>query len=193
MRRRTTPRSRPSRRIAGLLAALALLSCAPSSSADPDRGGEADALGQSDPTVVFLVRHAERAEDGTSDPPISDVGEARAELLAEMLRDAELTHVHTTDYLRTRATARPTAEEQGLEMVLYDPDDLEGFARQLRATPGRHLVLGHSNTTPDLVGALGGDPHGSIDEMEYDRLYLLTLDDEDVSTVLLRFGSDLGG
>ena len=193
MRRSTAPLPRPSGRIAGLVAALALLSCVPSSSADPDRGSGADVARQGEATMVFLVRHAERAEDGTSDPPISQVGEARAELLAEMLRDTELTHVHTTDYLRTRATARPAAEDQNLDMVLYDPDDLEGFARHLRSTPGRHLVLGHSNTTPDLVRALGGDPHGSIEEMEYDRLYVLTLGDEGVSTVLLRFGSDLGG
>jgi len=75
---------------------------------------------------VFLVRHAERAEDGTPDPPISDAGEARARLLAEMLRDAGLTRIHTTDYIRTRATGRPTARAVGLDMELYDPEDLAG-------------------------------------------------------------------
>ncbi|MDX1646538.1 MAG: phosphoglycerate mutase family protein [Longimicrobiales bacterium] len=148
---------------------------------------------QTGPVVVFLVRHAERAEDGTADPPISEPGEARARLLARMLRDVDLTHIHTTDYVRTRATGMPTARLQGLEMVLYDPDDLDAFARELRATAGRHLVLGHSNTTPELVEALGGDGHGAIEEMEYDRLYIVTLDPSGVSTVLLRFGSDPGG
>jgi len=142
---------------------------------------------------VFLVRHAERAEDGTPDPPISDAGEARARLLAEMLRDAGLTRIHTTDYIRTRATGRPTARAVGLDMELYDPEDLAGFAERLREMPGRHLVLGHSNTTPQLVEALGGDPGGPIDEFEYDRLYLVTLTSDGVSTVLLRFGERFEG
>lgn len=148
---------------------------------------------QIEPTVVFLVRHAERAEDGTSDPPISESGRDRALLLSEVLRDAELTQIHTTDFRRTRATGRPTAEAAGLEMTLYDPDDLEGLAEELRRTPGRHLVLGHSNTTPALAEALGGDPGSPIDEMEYDRLYVVTLTDEGASTVLIRFGARYEG
>lgn len=143
---------------------------------------------RAEPTVVFLVRHAERAEDGTSDPPISEDGEARARLLAEMLRDVELTRIHTTDYRRTRATGRPTATAAGLDMEHYDADDLPGFAERLRSMPGRHLVVGHSNTTPQLVEALGGDPSDAIDELEYDRLYIVTLTSDGVSTVLLRFG-----
>ncbi|MDX1493402.1 MAG: phosphoglycerate mutase family protein [Longimicrobiales bacterium] len=191
------------RTVALVLATSILASCAP-----PDRPAALD------PVVVFLVRHAERAEDGTSDPPISQAGEERSRLLARMLADADLTHIHTTAYIRTRATGAPTAEVTGLQMSLYDAADLEGFARQLRFTPGRHLVLGHSNTTPDLVAALGGDPGSPIDEMEYDRLYVVTItrgaadltaapadlaavtaDGEDqpgpaprASTVLLRFG-----
>lgn len=141
-----------------------------------------------EPTVVFAVRHAERAEDGTSDPPISEAGADRARLLAEMLADADLTHVHSTDLNRTRSTGEPAAAAAGLEMAVYDPRDLPGLAAALIATPGRHLVLGHSNTTPELVAALGGDPGSPIDEMEYDRLYVVTVTARGVSTVLLRFG-----
>jgi phosphohistidine phosphatase SixA len=148
---------------------------------------------QDDPVVVYLVRHAERAEDGTSDPPISEAGHARALLLAEMLRDAGITRVHSTDYERTRSTAAPTADALGLEMLLYDPRDLAGMAAQLRQSPGRHLVLGHSNTTPQLVEALGGSPGSPIEEMEYDRLYIVTLTDGEATTVLLRFGARHGG
>lgn len=177
-----------------LLAPLATSLLAPTTSGTPAVEAIETALGagrlqaQTEPTVVFLVRHAERAEDGTSDPPISEEGEARAGLLAEMLRDVELTRIHTTDYRRTRATGRPTASAAGLDMELYDADDLPAFAERLRSMPGRHLVLGHSNTTPQLVGALGGEPGGAIDELEYDRLYIVTLTSEGVSTVLLRFG-----
>ncbi len=148
---------------------------------------------QSDASIVYLVRHAERAEDGTSNPPISEAGEARAELLAEMLRDAGITHVHSTDYTRTRSTGAPSAATNGVETQLYDPRDLPGFAEHLRESPGRHLVVGHSNTTPELVEALGGDPGRPIEEMEYDRLYIVTMTTGGVSTVLLRFGERFGG
>ena len=143
--------------------------------------------------VVYLVRHAERAEDGTDDPPISEAGTARAWLLAELLKDAGITHIHSTDFKRTLQTGKPIAEASGLEAASYDPRDLEGFAARLRSTSGRHLVLGHSNTTPDLVEALGGDPGGPIQEFEYDRLYVVVVDVDDVSTILLRFGTPFPG
>jgi len=152
-----------------------------------------EAIAQANATVVYVVRHAERAEDGTRDPPISDAGQARADLLAEMLRDAGITHIHTTDYKRTRSTGAPTAHDAGLSMAVYDPSDLDAFAAELRGMPGRHLVLGHSNTTPGLVEALGGDAGSSIDEMEYDRLYIVTLTPGGAMTVLMRFGERYEG
>jgi len=151
------------------------------------------AAAQVDAVVVYLVRHSERAEDGTNDPPISRAGEERSEQVAALLQDAGITHVHTTDFKRTRATGAPSAAMTGLEMELYDPRDLAAFAAHLSNTPGRHLVLGHSNTTPQLVEALGGQPGSPIEEMEYDRMYIVTLTAAGASTVLLRFGSPYEG
>ena len=176
-----------------LAAALALAGCAP---AEPPVQDSVDAAVQTTPTeaiVVYLVRHSERAEDGTNDPPISGEGELRANQVAELLQDAGITHVHTTNFKRTRATGEPSATAAGLTMELYDPGNLEGFAQLLWDTPGRHLVLGHSNTTHDLVAALGGDPVSPIEEMEYDRLYIVTLHAGGASTVLLRFGTPYEG
>jgi phosphohistidine phosphatase SixA len=124
-----------------------------------------------------------------TDPHLSAAGEARAELLATLLRDADLTHIHSTDTRRTRGTAGPVAAATGLEIAMYDPDSLGAFSRELRTTPGRHLVVGHSDTTPELVRALGGDPRGEIQGMEYDRLYVLFLVSGGVETLLLRFGA----
>ena len=44
-------------------------------------------IGQEEPVVVYLVRHSERAEDGTDDPPISEAGWARSRLLSKILQD----------------------------------------------------------------------------------------------------------
>jgi phosphohistidine phosphatase SixA len=143
-------------------------------------------------TLIFLVRHAERADDGQmtgqEDPHLSEAGCRRADALAEMLKDVGLTHIHSSDVNRTRETGAPAARISGLEIHIYDRRDSEGFAHQLLSTPGRHLVVGHSNTIPALVEALGGDSHGEIGHLEYDRLYLVVPGPEGVRTVLLRFG-----
>jgi phosphohistidine phosphatase SixA len=143
---------------------------------------------QQNSTVVYLVRHAEKLDD-SSDPPLTAAGRVRAELLSELLRDAGLTHIHTTDLERTRDTAAPIAKRLGIEPRIYDASDLEGLAERLRATPGRHLVSGHSNTTPLLVRLLGGEST-DISDPEYDRLYIVTLNpDGTAGTILIRYGS----
>jgi broad specificity phosphatase PhoE len=139
-----------------------------------------------DPSVIYLVRHAEKLDD-SRDPPLNDAGRARAAALAAMLRDAGITRIWSTDYLRTRHTAAPLAERLGLAVEAYRPAQLDQFAAELLRTPGRHLVVGHSNTTGELVKALGGDPGPPIADDEYDRLYVVSVHGGVVTTSLLRF------
>jgi broad specificity phosphatase PhoE len=155
--------------------------------------------------VFFLVRHAEKAvesddpEAGEShaqklaqmmseDPPLTEAGRLRAEKLAEMLKDAGIEKIYSSDTTRTRDTAAPLAKNLDLEVNLYNPKELNGFAEELMSSPGRSLVVGHSNTTPELVGLLGGEPGSAISDNEYDRLYVLVYrPGVGTSTVLLRF------
>ncbi len=141
-------------------------------------------------TVLFLVRHAEKTST-PGDPELTKEGKERAADLKSLLIDAGIEHVHSTNYLRTKSTASPTADALGLEVKHYSPRDLPAMASSLKKIGGRHLVVGHSNTTPSLVHHLGGEPGEAINEKnEYDRLYMLTLDrDGTVSTVVLRYGN----
>ena len=138
-------------------------------------------------SIVYLVRHAEKADTG-KDPELSDVGKERAEELSRMLKDAGITHIWTTDYKRTRATVEPLAARMRVKVEVYDPSKLGEFATRLKSIPGRHLVVGHSNTTPGLVQALGGDPGQPIPDTEYDRFYIVTLG-QNIATIQLRFGA----
>jgi len=140
--------------------------------------------------MVFLVRHAEKVDE-SRDPELSAIGMKRAQQLAEVLRDAGIDHIHSSDYIRNRDTAIPLAEILDLEVGLYDPDQQAAFTEQLRSMGGRHLVIGHSNTIPAAVELLGGDPGTPIDgHTEYDRLYVIAVSPDDtVSTTLLRFGA----
>ncbi|MEM7227566.1 MAG: histidine phosphatase family protein [Planctomycetota bacterium] len=141
-------------------------------------------------TTVILVCHAERA-DASRDSALSPPGHARAQDLAAYLLPIHLDAIHSTDYRRTRDTAQPTANARGLEIELYDPRQLDALAAAVIAAGGTHLVVGHSNTTPDAVAAFGGDPGAPIDDAtEFDRLYVLTIDaNGHVMTAIRRFGA----
>jgi phosphohistidine phosphatase SixA len=141
------------------------------------------------PVVIYLVRHAEKASSG-KDSELTEGGRERALTLARTLSDAGIDTIYSTDFKRTRDTAAPLAERLGLEIRIYDWDALEALATNLQCAGGRHLVVGHSDTTPQLVGMLGGEPGPAVDERgEYDRLYVVTVGpDGTVTTTLLRYG-----
>lgn len=172
-----TGRAAPwARAVAFLLAGIAAACAGPA--AEPPDGEAAASSGaatapsaSTDDRLIVAVRHAEKVDDGP-DPELSETGAARAAALAALLADAGIERVLSTDYVRTRATARPTAEAAGVDVELYDPTDIPGLARTLLDAPERAiLVVGHSNTTPALVEALTGEPADFMPDEEYDRLY----------------------
>jgi phosphohistidine phosphatase SixA len=154
--------------------AATLLGCSPAPA--PPAGPE---------SVFFLVRHAEKA-DQSEDPPLTEQGRLRAEGLARLLKDAGVERIYSSDFTRTRETAAPLADALGLEVVSYDPKALSALADVLLSSSGRSLIVGHSNTTPELAGLLGGAPGPPIPEDEYDRLYVLTRQAGVTTTVVLR-------
>lgn len=170
--------------LATLLLAFSLIGC-------PAEEGPAFSIPSvgHEPLVVFLVRHAEKV-DSSADPELTAAGRERAAALASVLRSADLEHVHSSDYIRTRDTAGPTAADHDLDLELYDTGDLDALTEELLAAGGRHLVVGHSNTTPSMVGRLGGDLGGAIDEHhEFDRLYVVMIGpDGATDSALLRYG-----
>jgi len=152
-------------------------------------------------TTVILVRHAEKAS-GSGDPDLSESGRARARELARVLADVRLEALYATQYLRTRRTLEPIAEQRGLE-VRVDPvegGDLPGYARRFAAAlverhaGGTVLVAGHSNTVPQLIEALGVTPAPAIDETDYDDLFVVLRTGEGEPTLLhLHYGASSPG
>lgn len=135
---------------------------------------------------IYLTRHAEKQSDGTRDPSLTEQGKDRAELLAKQLQDKKITAIYSSDYQRTKQTAKPLAKKLGIEVSIYDPRKLQEFADNLKTRNDNILVVGHSNTTPALAYYLGGDAFGDIDESEYDRLYHLKVSNGLVKSTLLR-------
>ena len=135
---------------------------------------------------LFVMR--KKAEDA-EDPALSLAGEERALRLATLLGDAEISRVLSTDFRRTRHTVKPLVSQQELELELYDHRTLDRLAAALLQNGQNSLVVGHSNTTPELVEALGGEAGEPFDEKtEFDRLYVLSVKDSRVvTTSVLRY------
>lgn len=123
-------------------------------------------------TVIYFVRHAEKSAG--LDPVLTSAGINRAEQIAHMLKDAGITYIHSTQFNRTVQTAQPLAKMLGIEPSVYGHHRLRELADELVNTPGRHLVVGHSNTTAAMVKLLGGESV-EIKESDYDRMYQLVL------------------
>lgn len=132
-----------------------------------------------EPQLVFLVRHAERAASDASmtassnDPPLSAAGHERAARLAVMLRSANIRNIFSTELLRTRQTAAPTAQAGRLETMAIGARDVAGLLAQVRQAKGNVLVVGHSNTVPDVLKALGLKETVTIPDAEYDNLFIV--------------------
>lgn len=130
-------------------------------------------------TVFIVVRHAEKGDDDPQDPALDAAGQARAEALSRVLADTALNAVYATPTRRTRATAAPVAAGRSLEVRDYDPAlPASELATMLHIRHAGHTVLlvGHSNTVPDIVTALCACPVAPIDESRYGDLFRVRID-----------------
>jgi len=125
-------------------------------------------------STVFIVRHAEKA-DVSKDPDLSEAGRARAEALAKMLKDANITAIYTTEFKRTQQTAAPLAKALGITATTVLAKDNAALIAKLRASNGNALVVGHGDTIPALIKTLGISEPITIAENDYDNLFALVL------------------
>jgi len=133
-------------------------------------------------TVVIVIRHAEKESVNAPDPPLSEAGQARAALLVRMFGETQgvgrLDAIYTTSALRNRMTAAPLAARLGIVPIVTPSDDPEGLAHRIVRENGgkRVMVIGHTNTVPDIVAALSGRSDiPQIDEKEFGTLYIVTV------------------
>ena len=134
-------------------------------------------------TVIF-VRHAEMKPmtKTSKDPGLSKAGRRRAQRLPKLLHSAGVTKVFATEWTRAQETASPLAEALALTITHYGARKTKQFAKQLtKLHPGEvAVVIGHANTVPTMVKALGGeltglDKWGFLRETEHDRVIIQTL------------------
>ena len=128
-------------------------------------------------TTFILVRHAEKADDGTKDPDLSPEGVKRAEALTNLLQNAHIDVVYTTNYKRTRNTVSPVARHHGLEIQVYKPGDAAAIEKMLNDHPGQTILIGgHSNTIPGIANQLLGEKQfDDFNENDYGNVLIVSV------------------
>ena len=140
-------------------------------------------------TTYYLIRHAEkvRTDKTNKNPNLNKQGLERANRWANYFKDIPLDAVYSTEYNRTTQTAKPTAENKGLQVVSYDPKKI--YSKDFRnATKGKKvLIVGHSNTTPYFANKiLGEEKYFQIDDNNNANLYVITVTKDSKTGDLLK-------
>ena len=134
-----------------------------------------------DPYTLYFVRHAEKDLTTKVDPELTTQGLETASKLANYLSDKPLQAIFSSDYRRTKQTAAPVVKSHNLALTIYNPRELAELAKQLKSKMQTVLVVGHSNTTPEIVSLVGGKAK-PISEQEYGELFIVTIDPEQGTT-----------
>ncbi|GER60879.1 phosphoglycerate mutase family protein [Patiriisocius marinus] len=121
-------------------------------------------------TTFYLVRHAEKDLTVKNDPVLTPQGEERAKKLATYFKNIDA--VYSTPYIRTQETAKPTALANNLDIQTYQPNKLFNKALLKKHKGQQVLIVGHSNTIPQLVNKIMGDKTlEDIPDEVYNRIY----------------------
>jgi len=156
------------------------------------------------PTTVYLVRHAEKEDEPRQDPPLRKEGVARSQELARLLSAAGIKAIYTSQFARTKNTAEPLATKLGLTVtaislksnptnprLIAEESTAEVVNKILERAGESVLIIGHSNSVPDVIKMLGGDAVPTIDEKKFDDLFIVTVYAKGKAKVVhLKYGAE---
>jgi broad specificity phosphatase PhoE len=148
-----------------------------------------DAQTKPEVTTYYFIRHAEkqRQSPNDKDPSLTFQGYKRADKWKDIFRYLPLNAVYSTNYNRTKETAKPTADSKNLPILTYDPSKMYTESFQYNTKGKSVLVVGHSNTTPAFVNKiLGVNMYKQIDDDNNANLYIVKVIDGKASASVLR-------
>lgn len=139
-------------------------------------------------STLYFIRHAEkdRSDSLNRNPHLNEKGLERADKWRQVFKNVSFDAIYSTDYNRTRETALPTAKNNNLEPKIYNPNniDIEKFLFENKEK--NVLVVGHSNTTPNLVNKiLKKNTYKVIEDNNNSNLYIVTVHNNTLSSSLL--------
>lgn len=133
-------------------------------------------------TTVIVVRHAEKQFGTIDDPPLAQEGEERAQALAKLVGHRQfgaIAAVFSTETRRAQATALPVATRLGRTTIVTNAD-VDALVRRIKSEfHGKTvLVVGHSNTVPEIVSRLSGRKDiPAMGDNEYGTIYIVSVPD----------------
>ena len=136
--------------------------------------------------AVFIIRHAEKAAG--DDPALLPEGVLRAGRWADMLQNAGIDHVITSTAQRTRETGGIIAEALGVDTDAFAPADIAGITDLISFDyeDGTVLVVGHTETIPNIMSELGAFDLYSLDPEDFGRLFVVIPSEEGPSILDLQ-------
>lgn len=152
-------------------------------------------------TTIYMIRHAEKASDGTTDPGLSDAGMDRTKVWGNYFADKNISTYYTTQYKRTIETASyisgvvagkitgtmAPGTNYDFRMKTYDPMSLS-LKQVAEDNKGKNIVIvGHSNTIPAQINALIGEKkYADMQESEYGNLYIIKITGDKITHELVK-------
>ncbi|HEU0135539.1 MAG TPA: phosphoglycerate mutase family protein, partial [Allosphingosinicella sp.] len=110
----------------------------------------------------YVMRHLQKAEG--EDPPLSEAGRANARRLIGFFAAERPRVAYVSTTRRAFETAQPAARKLRIKIRRYDPADTDGLIARAVAERGPVLIVGHSNTVPEIVARLGGERPAALAE-----------------------------
>lgn len=138
-------------------------------------------------TTFILIRHAEKAKDGTQDPNLSPEGKQRAEVLNKILERSDIASIYSTNFRRTQQTVFPLAHAKGITIQTYQQADLNWLQKVAKENAGKIvLMVGHSNTIPEIANTLLSEKKFELypDDL-YDQMLVIQYSEKIKPSVLI--------
>lgn len=138
--------------------------------------------------TFYLFRHAEKitTDINETDPGLTEKGRLRATWLADYLEDKGVTRIFSSDTVRTLETVADLSAQLGISVEIYDPGTLEQATTMFKTLEGVIVVVGHSNTTPELAKLISGQDTNYMPESEYDRFYEIRMENDGQTALTVR-------
>jgi phosphohistidine phosphatase SixA len=151
-------------------------------------------------TTIVLVRHTDTDAAVATDPPLSERGRQRAEMLADFLQDVDVVAGVNAIFVghnkRTEQTAAVLAARLNVQMEARDQDNVASYIRYVMRHHIGEIVLVVADG--DMIPAMIDELHGSkklppFDPNVFDELYIVTAPwYGKVKTLRLHYGASSG-
>ena len=103
----------------------------------------------------YVMRHL-HTPAGVGDPDLTAECQRYAVAVSGWFRRDPPDVIYVSSPKRARQTAAPLAARLKLTPKIYDPKDSAALVAAVKAEHGTVLIVGHSNTVPDIIEQLDG-------------------------------------